>query len=123
MSRSEQHVQEFYVNWLSTRRVLYCASAGGMRTSMSIAIRMKRAGYRKGFPDITICAARGGFHGMFAEVKCGTYPKPEQKSWQKALTAAGYYSIIVPGRFDFQESIDFLTNETEKYLNGEIQKP
>jgi len=117
----EQPLQEWYAFFLHSLGVLHCASAGGMRTSMHTAIRMKRAGYKKGFPDVFIYEPRGQFHGMAAELKLGSYPSEEQKEWQAELLKRGYYAVIVPGKFNYQEAREFLIIETMKYLNSEIK--
>ena len=117
----EQPFQEWYALFLHSLKVLYCASAGGMRTSMHTAIRMKRAGYKKGFPDMFIYEPRGRFHGMAVELKLGTYPSEEQKEWQAELLKRGYHAVIVPGKLNYQEAREFLIVETMKYLNGEIK--
>mgnify|MGYP001583849245 CR=1 FL=1 len=122
MSRQiEQKLQEQYVFYLRSRKVLFCASSGGMRTTMRTAVKMKRAGYSAGHPDIIIYEARGGWHGMAAELKCGSYATPEQKLWQADLTARGYYSIIIPGKLDFWQARDFIIDITDRYLKGEIK--
>jgi hypothetical protein len=123
MSRQiEQKLQEQYTYYLYSRGVLFCASAGGMHTPNKMAaIRMKRAGYKAGFPDIAILEPRGSYHGMFVEIKCGEYARPHQKEWQKELTKRGYYAIIVPGKFDFWQARKFLEEQTDKYLRGEIK--
>ncbi len=117
----EQPFQEWYAFFLHSLGVLFCASAGGMRTSMHTAIRMKRAGYKKGFPDVFIYEPRGRFHGMASELKLGTYPSEEQKTWQAELTKRGYHAVIVPGKLNYQEAREFLIIETMKYLNNEIK--
>lgn len=123
MSRQiEQTLQEQYTFYLYSRVVLFCASAGGMRTNMRTAIRMKRAGYKKGHPDVVIYEPRGGWHGMTVELKVKTYAGEEQKHWQDELLKRGYYAIIVPGKFDFWEARKFLVDETDKYLKGEIKR-
>jgi len=121
MSRQlEQRLQEQYTYYLYSRGVLFCASAGGMHTPNKMAaIRMKRTGYKAGHPDIIIYEPRGKYHGMAVELKCGSYSSPEQKKWQEELIKRGYYAIIVPGKFDFYESRDYLEQETDKYLRGE----
>ncbi len=53
----EQHLQEWLAAYLNSLGLLYCASAGGMRVGMKVAIRMKRAGYVRGHPDIMIYEA------------------------------------------------------------------
>jgi len=53
---TEEFVQIAVVNYLKYQypNALYCASAGGVRTSIKQAIKMKRTGYVKGFPDLFI---------------------------------------------------------------------
>ena len=57
-TRSEYVEQCHLVDWLKKQYpgVLFTASAGGMRTSIGVAKKMKRAGYSKGCPDIMIFA-------------------------------------------------------------------
>lgn len=122
MSRQlEQKLQEQYAVYLYSRGALFCASAGGMRTNMKTAIKMKRTGYKAGHPDIVIYEPRTGWHGMAVELKCGSYATPEQKEWQSELTIRGYYSVIIPGKLDFWEARDFIIEATDRYLKGEIK--
>ena|SRR3990167_1461379 len=122
MSRQlEQKLQEQYAIYLWNKGVLFCASSGGMHTQNKLAaMRMKRAGYKAGFPDVFIYQAHGKYHGMAIELKCGSYASKQQKQWQIDLTIQGYYAIIVPGKLDFFEARKFLEEETEKYLTGEV---
>mgnify|MGYP001610819823 CR=1 FL=1 len=123
MSRQlEQKLQEQYAMYLYSRGVLYCASAGGMRVNMRTAVKMKRAGYKKGHPDIMIYEPRAGWHGMAVELKCGTYATTEQKLWQINLLGRGYYAVVVPGSLDFIQARDFIIDATDKYLKGEIKQ-
>ena len=113
----EQRLQEWFSLYLMSLGVLFCASAGGMRTNMRTAIKMKRAGYRKGFPDMEILEPRGDYHGLFVELKCGSRPTPEQLEWQKDLIARGYLSLITPSAYSFQQAQNWLEEETKKYLS------
>ena len=85
-------------------KVRFCASAGGMRTSMAQAGKMKAMGYSPGFPDLFIAKAKFSleFHivnpeesedanGLFLELKSptGTTSK-EQKEWAKYLINEGF---------------------------------
>jgi hypothetical protein len=117
----EQTLQEQYIFYLYSRGVLFCASAGGMRTNMRTAIKMKKAGYKKGHPDVIIYESRAGWHGMTTELKVGGYPSAEQKEWQSELLKRGYYAIIVPRKLDFYEARNYLEKETSRYLAGEIK--
>ena len=107
--------------WLTNRGILHCASAGGLHTPNKVAaMRMKRAGYKKGHPDIIIYEPRGQWHGMAVEVKVKSYPKKEQKAWQAALLERRYYSVIVPGRLDYWTAMEWIKHETELYLIGGV---
>ena len=73
----------------------FCASAGGMRTTKRTAIKMKRSGYRKGFPDLFFYEPRKGYNGFAMELKAekGKASK-EQKEWIADLSARGYFATI-----------------------------
>lgn len=103
-----QHLKIMYPN------ALYCASAGGMFTSMKQAIKMKATGYVKGFPDLQICEPNGKYFGLFIEVKTekGVVSK-EQKEWIKQLNKRGYYATYVKG---FDEAIKVI----DGYFKGAI---
>ena len=88
-------------------KVRYCASLGGIRTSMTQAVMAKRTGYVKGFPDLFIYEARNGYHGLALEIKTikGRATK-EQKEWIEALNERGYKAEVVKGLPDILNCID-----------------
>ena len=92
--RSEQSEQVELVDWLEHTYpyALFTASAGGMRTSIGTAIKMKRAGYRKGCPDILIFEPRGIYHGLMIELKREKNAKKsdDQIRWIVELATRGY---------------------------------
>jgi len=112
---SEANQQEIVIKYLrlSQPDALYCASAGGMRTSYLQAIKMKRTGYVKGFPDLFIYEPRGSFFGLAIEMKKekGGVASPEQKSWQEQLRNRGYASYICKGSEEAIKIIDEYFNE------------
>jgi hypothetical protein len=112
---SESNQQEIVINYikLAYPDVLYCASAGGMRTSYLQAVKMKRTGYVKGFPDLFIYEPRGAFYGLAIEMKKekGGTASPEQKRWQEQLRNRGYASYICKGKDEAIKIID-------EYFNG-----
>ena len=107
MAQNELKVQIAVVNWIKYNfpELLYCASAGGMRTSLSVAKKMKASGYVKGFPD----------NGMFIELKADKkgYASKEQKEWIEKLNSRGYYAVVCKG---FEDAIEQITN----YLNENV---
>ena len=118
MKRDEYILQSLFAQWLDRKGVLYCASCGGLRTSITQAVRNKKSGYKKGFPDIGIYQPVGQYHGMFIELKSGSYPTPEQKLWCEELNKRGYKALIMPHNLDYQQSIDWLIKQVEEYLDG-----
>jgi hypothetical protein len=107
---SESNQQEIVVKYLKLAYpdALYCASAGGMRTSYLQAIKMKRTGYVKGFPDLFIYEPRGEFHGLAIEMKKekGSKIEPEQVQWQEQLRNRNYASYICKGSEEAIKIID-----------------
>ena len=93
---------------------LYCASAGGVRTSMKQAIKMKATGYVKGVPDLQIFEAVGNYHGLLIEIKDikGVVSK-EQKQWIKDLNDRGYFATYSKG---FEATIKVI----DDYFAGQI---
>ncbi len=100
MKHDETRIQELVVRYLRVAypTALFCASAGGVRTSMKQALVMKRTGYVRGFPDLAIYEPRNGKHGLFLEIKTEKGVASEfQKDWQTNLIARGYEAKICKG--------------------------
>tara|TARA_B100000519_G_C14205534_1_gene420126 strand:+ start:208 stop:567 length:360 start_codon:yes stop_codon:yes gene_type:complete len=112
--QDELKLQIAVVNWLKMNfpEIRYCASAGGMRTSLSVAKKMKASGYVKGFPDLFLYHPTMTHNGMAIELKANqkSYASKEQKQWIKDLNERGYYAIISKS---FDETVQQITN----YLN------
>jgi len=110
----ERDSQVAVINWLRSQHpnVLFCASAGGLRTSLTQAVNMKRMGYKAGFPDLFIYEPRGGCHGLAIEMKSekGTV-STEQKAWAIALQQRKYVAVTC---YSTTEAIEQITT----YLNG-----
>ena len=117
MAQKELYVQIAVVKWikLSFPEMLYCASAGGMRTSLSVAKKMKASGYVKGFPDLFLYHPTNKHNGMAIELKADnkSYASKEQKEWVKKLNERGYYAVVAKG---FDQAIQEIT----AYLNEEV---
>ena len=57
--------------------------------------RLRAMGVKPGVPDLHLPVARGGFHGLWLELKRpGEKPRPEQVYWHAALTAAGHRVVV-----------------------------
>ena len=79
---------------------------------MNEAKRMKATGYKRGFPDVFVYEARGGFHGLAIELKKekGGRVSQAQKDWLNALEMRGYKATVAKG---FDEAVRVL----ELYLD------
>ena len=96
---SEEKLQTNFVRYLSLKypNARYCASLGGIRTSIRQAIKAKANGYVKGMPDVQVMEAKGGYHGLFIELNYKGYPTKEQKQWLKDLSTRGYKAEVARG--------------------------
>ena len=94
----------------------------GLRTSIGAAMKAKRAGMPRGFPDIELLVMRGqGLimepkYGLFIELKrlYGGTLSDEQADWIQALRNEGYAACYRAGS---KAAIDTI----EQYLNGEFE--
>jgi len=79
---------------------------GGYRNKRE-AMRFKAEGVRRGFPDLLLPVARGGYHSLAIEIKRqkGGTVTPEQKEWLAALNQQGYLAIICNGWHEASEAI------------------
>lgn len=109
MKHEEANIQEAVINYINAQypRLLYCASAGGVRTSIKQAIRMKRTGYVKGFPDIFIYNAKGPYFGLAIEMKTAKgVMSQSQKEWQQKLIDNGYHAVTCKSFDEAKQVID-----------------
>ena len=79
-------------------RLLYHVPNGGKR-SIVTAAKMKRAGVRAGVPDLFLAMARGGFHGLYIELKRrdGGELSRDQVEVMAMLGAQGYCTEVAAG--------------------------
>jgi hypothetical protein len=105
----EYQLQKAVIKWINLKypKLLYCASAGGVRTSFSQAKRMKATGYVRGFPDLFIYEPKGNFHGLAIEIKTlkGRVSK-FQLDWINKLHEKGYLSSVGRGFNQVTEIIE-----------------
>jgi hypothetical protein len=94
--------------------MLYHIPNGGRRDRAEAA-NLKRQGVKAGVPDICLPVARGGFHGLYIELKAGNNkPTEKQETWIFALREQGYQAVVCNGWDAARETI-------LKYLRGEKQ--
>lgn len=74
--------------------------------------RMKAEGMRKGTPDLLLAVPRGGYSGMWIELKTlDGRVSEEQKAMLARLIGSGYHAVIARGW-------DQARQEIESYLKG-----
>ena len=89
--------------------LLYHVPNGGSRNPIEAA-RLKAQGVKAGVPDLCLPVPRGGFHGLYIELKAGTNkPTEKQTEWLAALDKQGYATFVCYGWQQAKEVI-------EKYL-------
>lgn len=61
--------------------------------------KLNKEGRKKGYPDIGLDVARGGYHGLRIELKRvqGGKVQPEQEAWHTRLLAEGYQVVVARG--------------------------
>jgi len=116
MSEHTEQCVVFYWAKLSERKYpelwLLNSSLNGVKLNMGVAVKAKRSGMKKGYPDISLPVAKNGFHGLFIELKVGkNTTTPAQKEWIKRLTEQGYFCEVC---FGAKNAIEVIKN----YLQG-----
>ena len=78
--------------------MLFAIPNGGDRDVL-VAVKLKKEGVRRGVPDMFLALARGGWHGLFIEMKRrrGGVVSPEQAAYIEALRAQGYRAEVCKG--------------------------
>lgn len=69
------------------------------KRSPAAGAMLKRIGLRPGFPDLMLPVARGGYHGLFIELKItdGGRVSDAQREWLRALNRQGYLAVVCYG--------------------------
>lgn len=91
--------------------LVYAIPNGGSRNKVEAA-NLKRQGVNKGIPDICVPVARGGYHGLYIEMKrqhVGGLTEDQKDKIQK-LRAQGYRVEVCRG---FQKAADVI----EEYMS------
>ena len=107
----EATVQSSFCTYMKLQypNLRYCASLGGIRTSMKQAILAKKTGYVKGFPDMQILKTNSHYAGLFIEIKADKkcYPSKHQKEWIEDLNNEGYYAVVCKGLDECIETLEW----------------
>ena len=78
--------------------MMYHIPNGGSRDPRE-AHNLKLQGVRPGVPDIFLAVPRGGFHGLYIELKRrkGGSVSEDQRAWIDALNRQGYRAVVCRG--------------------------
>lgn len=95
--------------------LLYHVPNGGNR-SKSEAGRFRAEGVKAGVPDLCLPVARGGFHGLYIELKRqkGSKTSDAQIAWLENLKQQGYFVALCKGW-------EAAAKEIEKYMQLEAE--
>ena len=79
-------------------KLLFAIPNGGYRPPKTAAI-LKATGVKAGVPDICLPVARGGYHGLYIELKRlnGGYLSSAQAIWLNNLAKQGYRAVCCKG--------------------------
>lgn len=95
---------------------LLFGSLMGVKLPVRVLAMMKKAGMKKGKPDIQLPVPRGGFHSLWIELKVRPNDTtPEQNETLGALAAEGNAAYKIYGAAGTVKII-------EAYLNNEIRR-
>lgn len=95
---SEAQEQCTVVEWCEWHRLPIFAIPNGGKRDPKEAAHLKRQGVKAGVPDLFLPIARGGYHGLFIEMKYGTNKvTTKQEEWLKLLKRQGYSTYICYG--------------------------
>ncbi len=94
-------------------KFMYHVANEGKR-SARYGAELKRMGLKKGVPDICLPCARGGYHGLYIEMKVGdNTPTQDQKDFLEFLRSQNYVAIVAHGA---EEAIEII----KSYLNLKV---
>ena len=118
MNHKESEEQQALFQWAKLMQgqypelsLLHAIPNAGKRNVIQGA-RMKREGMLAGVSDIFLPVSRGGYHGLYIELKVkGNTTSASQKWWIAETTKQGYYSTVCVGWVEASEVI-------KRYLEG-----
>ena len=85
------------------------------KRSPAAALRLLSEGMKRGVPDNFLPVPRGGYHGLWIELKRtkNSSTTKEQKQWVEDLNAQGYMAVVCKGW-------EAASKVIEEYLEGKI---
>ena len=114
MQRKEEIEQTHLFLWAFYQSAKYpelknmFAIPNGGKRSKSEAGRLKASGVKAGVPDIFLAVPKGGYAGLFIEMKVGkNKTSKDQDEWIERLMRAGYRCAVCYGfetaRYEIEE--------------------
>lgn len=112
----EEQEQEMLFSWadLQSRQggayeslaLLYAIPNGGKR-AIKTAVALKKTGVKAGVPDVFLPAMRGGYGGLYIEMKRsrGGRTSPAQEGYIAGLRGQGYCVAVCHGFVEAKEKI------------------
>lgn len=96
---TEAQEQAIFIHWLKINKIWYSASGSGVNLAPVQAMKLKRIGVAKGYPDVFVPLPVEPYHGFFLEMKKSRGGKVslEQIEWIKYLQSQNYYAEVARG--------------------------
>lgn len=125
---SEAQEQIALIQWVNLQSgkypelaLLYHIPNGGSRHPAEAA-RLKQQGVKAGVPDLCLPVARGGYNGLYIELKAGrNKPTPLQNEWLGWLNQQGYKAVVCWGWQAAKDEIMAYLEEGQYVRNMELQ--
>ena len=107
--------RDLMVNQFPELRLLIHIGNGGWRSKPE-AVRFKKMGVHPGVSDLFLPVARGGFHGLWVEMKRqkGGKLSPDQKQWIEDMTDQRYMAVRADGAEQACDILYKYLTETEQ---------
>lgn len=126
---SEHEEQKAVIQWCEMQKNIYphvdriFAIPNGGHRHKAVAGKMKAEGVKAGVPDLMLPVARGGYHGLFIEMKFGrNKPTESQRDWLDFLATQGYCIATCWDRDDAIETlIDYYEMDDGVYYGKNME--
>ena len=97
---SEEQLQIAVVSWIRTFYpdvIIQSSYLQGNVNNVGLSIKANTMGYTAGFPDLFLLCPKGGFHGLFMELKNGSKGRvsDNQRAIMDELIKQGYAGGVV----------------------------
>jgi hypothetical protein len=105
---SEAQEQEAVIAWARCNSTRYPGCELLFHVPNENAHHKVRQGVCAGVPDLLLPVARGGYHGLWLELKRAdhsNHPSPAQHAWLTRLEAEGYRCVVAYGAAQAIEAI------------------